>query len=453
MPVVTPRLIVELYEGWGFSGKCCVLTDSATDLNEFGMFDRVFSARIFAGPGHARSRGHKAVFFDETGFGGNRLALAPGFYPNLQDVVRRFRTVRSVKMEAALDVTGPEWGDIPLVIEAYNQEDYEGRHTTIIRDVADLRDSGQRNTISSLRIRKGPNFPKRGCRVLFYSEPGFEGAVLPIEMHPSDHRKDFPDLSLLPQSFGDRISSVSIVGWSDKSDFDTVVFEDEFAGGAMEEGWEYVAQGWPLSDPRGGGDWRAHQGYLGMNVQPGQDLWHGANFEAPRFLRRVDGDFSIETHMPLEPQGLEHGGLLVWRNVHRFVRLEKTCAAHAFAGDVRCERHQWQSYQLIGRGVDMRDARQVFLRLERTGDVIVGHASEDGHTWQQCGATVMGMSDPVYVGLHALAPGAVPATTTRFSYFRVMRKHADVRREAQLLARRERAANTSATARSIRSFR
>jgi regulation of enolase protein 1 (concanavalin A-like superfamily) len=101
----------------------------------------------------------------------------------------------------------------------------------------------------------------------------------------------------------------------------------------------------------------------------------------------------------------------------------------------------------------MRDARQLFLRLERKGDTIVGHASEDGHTWQQCGATVMGMSDPVYVGLHALAPGGVPATTTRFSYFRVLRKRADVRREAQILARQERAANTSTTAYSVRNLR
>ncbi|MBT3268860.1 DUF1349 domain-containing protein [Candidatus Poribacteria bacterium] len=446
MPIVTPRLIVELYEGWGFSGKCCVLTDSATDLREFGMFDRVFSARIFAGPGIARSRDHKAVFFDETGYGGNRLALAPGFYPNLQDVVRRFRTVRSVKMEAALDVAGPEWGDIPLIIEAYNREDFEGRRATIVRDVADLRTMGRRNTISSLRIHKGPNFPKRGCRVLLYSEPGFEGARLPIEMHPSDYRKEFPDLSLLPQSFGDRISSVSIVGWSDKSRFDTVVFEDEFAGATAEPGWEW-------RDPMGGGDWRAHQGYLRMNVEPGQDLWHGANFEAPRLLRRVDGDFAIETHMPLEASRLEHGGLLVWRNEHRFLRLEKTCAAHAFAGDVRCERHQWQSYELLGRGADLRDAGQLFLRVERAGDALTGHASADGHTWEQCGATVMGMSDPVYVGLHALAPGDVPATATRFSYFRILRKRADVRRELQLQQRRERAANTTSTAYALRSLR
>lgn len=446
MPIVTPRLIVELYEGWGFSGKCCVLADSAPDLNEFGMFDRVFSARVFAGPGYARSRDHKAVFFDETGYGGNRLALAPGFYPNLQDVVRRFRTVRSVKMEAALDVAGPEWGDIPLIVEAYNQEDFEGRHTTIVRDVADLRDAGQRNTISSLRIHKGPNFPTRGCRVLLYAEPGFEGAKLAIEMRPSDYRKEFPDLSLLPQSFGDRISSVSIVGTSDKSRFDAVVFEDDFAGASAEPGWEW-------RDPMGGADWRAQQGYLRMNAQPGQDLWHGANFEAPRLLRRVDGDFAIETHMPLEASKLEHGGLLVWRNEHRFLRLEKTCGAHAFAGDVRCERHQWQSYQLIGRGEDMQAARQVFLRIERTGDRLVGLASEDGQSWQQCGATVMGMSDPVYVGLHALAPGSVPATTTRFAYFRILRPRADVRREEQLARRAERSANTVATAYSLRNLR
>ncbi|MBT5533989.1 hypothetical protein HOK31_13065 [Candidatus Poribacteria bacterium] len=63
------------------------------------------------------------------------------------------------------------------------------------------------------------------------------------------------------------------------------------------------------------------------------------------------------------------------------------------------------------------------------------------------------MSDPVYVGLHALAPGDVPATATRFSYFRILRKRADVRRELQLQQRRERAANTTSTAYALRSLR
>lgn len=422
MPIVQPRLIVELYEGWGFSGKRAVIVDSVPDVTPLGMYDRIFSLRVFKGPAYRASPDHKVVLYDQVGYKGNRLPLAPGFYPNIQDVVRRFETVRSIKFESVLDTSGPEWGGIPVVIELFSRPSFDGRKTTVIRDVPSITALGQENVISSIRISKGPNFPRKGCRVVFYSQEDFDGLSLPVIMHPADLTKSFEDLRLLPSSFNNLISSVKIEGWSSSTDFDTVVFQDEFSRESLEPGWRWV-------DPGGGGDWRARQGYLQLNAQPGQDLWHGGNFDAPRLIRDVSGDFAIEARLRIGADLKEHGGLLLWKNEQRFLRLEKTSGAHAFRGDVRFERHQWQFSTLIGRGIDLTRPKTLHLRMERNGDAISGHASEDGITWQHVGATVMGMADPVSVGVHGLAPGAIPATTTVFDYFRISRRKRDVDRE------------------------
>jgi regulation of enolase protein 1 (concanavalin A-like superfamily) len=446
MPIFVPRLIVEFYEGWGFSGKRAVVVDSVPDLSRIGMLDRVFSVRVFKGPGYASSPDHKLVLYDQLDYKGNHVALGPGFYPNLQDSVRRFEAPRSVRFESRLETGGPEWGGISAIVELYNRPNYEGRKTTVIRDVPDVAEVGQGNIVSSVKVFKGPNCPRTGCRVLFYSGAEFSGMSLPLELRPADFEKGLSDLRLLPNSFNNMIASIKIEGWTSSSEFDTVVFQDEFNGATFRAGWQWV-------DPNGGGNWRANQGFIEMNAQPGQDLWHGANYDAPRVLRPFSGDFAIETRIRVENDLLEHGGLLIWKNENRFIRLEKTCGAHAYKGDVRFQRHQWQSSSLVGRGVDLVRPKRLYLRVERVADVFSGYASEDGVRWQQCGSTVLGMSDPVMVGLHALAPGNVPPTKTHFDYFRIARRRRDVLRDKQALSAQSRAAETLAFRRSLDQLR
>lgn len=199
-----------------------------------------------------------------------------------------------------------------------------------------------------------------------------------------------------------------------------------------------------------------------MRTEPGQDLWHGPNgsggdMSAPRLLMRVPGDFAIETRVRVTPQLREHGGLLVWKNANRFLRLEKTSGPHAFRGDVRFERHVGRIFNLRGRAAGLRNARELFLRLERRGNQFSSFASADGIQWRSCGQTNVGMGEAVDVGLHALCPGNIPPTLTRFDYFRVFKRKSEVaeyqpfiaeqidqvsdeERERQVADRRERAA-------------
>ena len=128
------------------------------------------------------------------------------------------------------------------------------------------------------------------------------------------------------------------------------------------------------------------------------------------------------------------GGLLVVKTRRAFVRLEKTSGPHAFNGDVRFERHYEGGYQLVGRGAGLKNAKHLYLRLERRGNRFTAFASDDGVKWLSCGETVQGMRDPVTVGLHALCPGGIPPTETRFDYFGIFRRP----HEASLYRRQDR---------------
>ena len=443
MPIIRPRLVVELYEGWAFSGRKAVVVENAVSRAAMGMHGRIFSARVFEGPGFETSPNQKAVLYDRDRYRGNRLALAPGFYPNIQDLAHRFGSPESIRFESENESAGPQWGSIPIVIETYNWPNFGGRRQTIVRDIPNTREIGQENTISAIKIYKGPNFPRKGCRITFYSEPNFAGLRMPIEMRSTEHYKEFPSLDDLPHSIGNDISSIDIACWSDRSEFTVETMKDEFQNG--------LGRGWRWTDPEGG-DWNMRHGILTFSAKKGQDLTYEAEHNAPRVFQYTRGDFAIETMLPLSAGGLEHGGLYIRKDENRCARLEKTCRPHDFHGDVMFQRHDWRFTRLLGRTA-MQDAKQTYLRLERKGDVITAHASPDGQLWEQCGETVMGMSDPVEYGMIASAPDETPDTTIQFAYFKSDRRKRDVREFHRYLARRDRRRNSPRTRRTVRTLR
>jgi len=438
MPFVIPRLIVEVFDQPYFRGRRGLVYEPVRYTGFIEFQDNISSVRVYRGPNFGASPNWKVILHEHIDYQGKRLALGPGFYPNLHDMTYGFgNVVSSISFGSSLEVAGPEWGTVPVIVELFDNINFQGLKATILRDIPNLRDrqggTWFEDRVSSLRITKAASFPKEGVKIIFYEHPQFEGAQLPIHMGPMDFKKEIPNLHMLPQNFGDIISAVKIEGWSSSSEFSETVFQDEFDGVQMRPEWRW-------EDPKGGGTWTESLGYLQMRVEPGQDLWHGSppgqggNMDAPRLLQIVSGDFAIETRIPVTRQLREHGGLLVWKDANAFIRLEKTSGAHSFRGDVRFERHVNRVYSLVGRGPGLTNVRQLYLRLERKGNSFTGYASADGISWQTCGTTFVGMGDPVHVGLHALCPGNIPATTTRFDYFRIQRRRSEAalhRRAAQ----------------------
>jgi len=413
--MVLPRLIAEVFERPYFGGKRGIVWQPIRYTGFVGFQDNISSIKVYKGPHYGRNTDYKAIFYEHIDFQGRRLALGPGFYENIHDIAYNFGDrITSIGFGASLEVPGPEWGTIPLIVHCYHDVDYKGRKVTILRDIPNLDWVGIRNRMSSIRIIKGPNCPPKGASVVLFNHADFWGERLPIEILPRDTIKEIPNLHALPNSFGDMVSSIKIEGWSSSSEFSQAVFEDEFNGNKMDPQWKWI-------DPKGGGTWIERQGYLEMNVSRGQDLYSG-NMDAPRLVMQVSGDFAIETRLLVTRQQREHGGLLVWKSPEAFLRLEKTCGASGFRGDVRFERHVNRVYGLIGRGPGMRLQRYLFLRIERRGNQFSAFASSDGMSWAMCGATYVGVGDPVMVGLHALCPGNLPPTLTRFEYFRLQKR-------------------------------
>ena len=330
MPIVIPRLIVEVFQHTNFRGRMGYVVEPVQHTRTIGFQDNISSVRIYKGPNFSSNPNYKAIFYQHVNYRGKKLALGPGFYPNLHDTSYNFADrISSINFGSTLEVVGPEWGTIPLIVDCYEHVEFRGRKITILRDIANLRDaqggSWFEDRISSIRIFKGPDFPRDGAEVVFYEHPDFEGASIPIRMEPSEYKKELPNLHLLPQNFGDSISAIKIEGWASSGEFTEMVFEDEFIGNNMRPEWRW-------DDPKGGGSWAERQGYLEMRTEPGQDLWHGpdgrsGDMSAPRLLMEIVGDFAIETRMRISPQLREHGGLLVWKNPNRFLRLEKTSGA------------------------------------------------------------------------------------------------------------------------------
>ena len=437
MPIVIPRLVVEVFQHTNFRGRMGYVVEPVQHTRHIGFQDNISSLRVYKGPNFSSNPHYKVLLYQHTNYRGRKLALGPGFYPNLHDTAYNFGDrISSINFGSALEVVGPEWGTIPLIVDCYEHVEFRGRKITILRDIANLRDAQGRSwfedRISSIRIFKGPDFPSDGAEVVFYEHPDFEGASLPVRMEPMEYKKELPNLHLLPQSFGDSISAVKIEGWASSGEFTEMVFDDEFIGNRMRPEWRW-------EDPKGGGAWAERQGYLQMRTEPGQDLWHGPNgrggdMSAPRLLMEVEGDFAIETRMPITPQQREHGGLLVWKHANQFLRLEKTSGPHAFRGDVRFERHVNRGYQLRGRGGGLKNARELFLRIERRGNQFSSFASDNGIQWRSCGQTNVGMGHRVRVGLHALCPGNIPPTLTRFDFFRLFKRRSEAAEYRPIIA-------------------
>ena len=420
--VTIPRLIVEVFDRWGFGGRRATIINPVRSLGEYGFDNIISSIRIYKGASFDSAPIYKVIFHEDEDFHGRKLALGPGIYPNIHDVAYGFGDrISSINFTASLDVPGPEWGSVPAIIELYRQPHFQGFYSTVLRDQANTAEIGLIDGISSIRIYKGPDCPSEGFRVFLYRLPNFEGESLPIEISKMDYKKEIPDLRLLPETIGNSIASIKFEAWTSSTEFSEIVFQDEFDRGQLKSEW------W-LEDQSGGFSWEQQQGYAEFRAETGNDFFHETNFDAPRLTQEVTGDFAIETRMRVTPKLQEYGGLLVWKSQERFLRFEKTSGEDAFKGDIRFERHFWRRRNLVKRISEMRRVNTLYMRMERIGHIFNAYASDNGINWLDCGTTIMGAGDPISVGVYGLAPGKIGATATSFDYFRIMRRGKEVTR-------------------------
>jgi regulation of enolase protein 1 (concanavalin A-like superfamily) len=183
------------------------------------------------------------------------------------------------------------------------------------------------------------------------------------------------------------------------TDFHQLLFRDEFEAPELRAEWQWhdpvQASAYSLSDPPGSLTLRAGRG-VALNPS--------LNLNAPRMLLEVRGDFALETKMEGEWNGRtdEPGpsGLLVWKDILNYVRLEKFSMDRRRHGSIQLEARIRGEYRTVGRG--LLRGNSFHLRLERTGDRFAALCSTDGVHWLTCGHVVLPVRGPLRVGVAAL---------------------------------------------------
>jgi regulation of enolase protein 1 (concanavalin A-like superfamily) len=142
-------------------------------------------------------------------------------------------------------------------------------------------------------------------------------------------------------------------------------------------------------------------GCLTLRAGLGANLWPRSNLNAPRMLLEVRGDFALETQMTGDWDAHSAiSGLLVWKDVLNYVRLEKYSVQRWQHGSIQLEARIGGELQTVGRGLLRGNA--FHLRIERTGDRFAALCSADGVHWLTCGQVVLPVKDPLLVGVAAL---------------------------------------------------
>jgi hypothetical protein len=173
-----------------------------------------------------------------------------------------------------------------------------------------------------------------------------------------------------------------------------VVLDDDFDRLELRAEWQWHdpirASRYSLSD---------RPGSLTLSASLRSNLWPETNLNAPRVLLEVRGDFALETRMQgnwVEPGGC--GGLLIWKDVLNFIRLDKMPLSRWHLGDLVLEARVDGAFSCFGRGRLPGDSHT--LRLERTGERIMALCGTDGVNWFTCGQLVFPVGDPLLVGVH-----------------------------------------------------
>ncbi len=191
---IRSRIIIDVFEQPNFQGKKATICDAVKNVKGIGFDGNIASCIVYQGPSFATSPNEKAVFFEKPNFQGQQLVLAPGHYGNIQNGTYNISTIQSMKTSSAMKANGPVYGQIPVVMELFPQPSFKGPKITVLKETSNTQQLGIPDKVSSLIIRKGPDFPRAGCKVMLYQQPDFAGEGWPIEMRPYTPQVQIPNV-------------------------------------------------------------------------------------------------------------------------------------------------------------------------------------------------------------------------------------------------------------------
>lgn len=181
-----------------------------------------------------------------------------------------------------------------------------------------------------------------------------------------------------------------------------------------------LPKGWEWIDPEKDTKYETKESGLNMKILGGKDLYVG-NFNAPRLLKAVSGDFEIETRVKFDPKESYQGaGILIYKSDDDFLRLER-----GFGGigggesGVRLDRQEKGGYDTISSTEKFpTEAKQVDLKIVRKGKEFRAfwRENEDGE-WKLVGEYSADYPEAVKIGL--IGVNTATEITADFAYIKI----------------------------------
>jgi tetratricopeptide (TPR) repeat protein/regulation of enolase protein 1 (concanavalin A-like superfamily) len=208
--------------------------------------------------------------------------------------------------------------------------------------------------------------------------------------------------------------------------FTRIVFSDEFDSSILCSEWNWV-------NPKGDCRYELNIEPSGLLIRAtfGCNLHNNLNFNAPRLMQEISGDFAIEMKMTSVDEGtMTVGGILVWKDERNYICLERGSFGIGKAtpdkygkDEIRLLGSVDGSWDHFGRGMLVSDV--IYMRIERIDDTLSAYCCRDGENWLTCGEMSFPVEDPIQVGIHVKGNSGLQDTddtATRFDYFRVQRR-------------------------------
>ncbi|MEZ4677330.1 MAG: DUF1349 domain-containing protein [Caldilineaceae bacterium] len=177
-----------------------------------------------------------------------------------------------------------------------------------------------------------------------------------------------------------------------------------------------VAPIWVWTDPYNDAtyDPSARPDYLRITAPRGNDLYPGFNYDAPRLLQPITGDFVMETRLEADPAyNYQGAGLLIWQDSDNFVRLELGYGGVAGGNvrGIRLDREYNGGYIAVSATpATPTSATIVELRLTRRGEEITASWRFVDQAWQAIAGTTMKLNAELFIGITAIANPNVPTS-------------------------------------------
>ncbi len=186
---------------------------------------------------------------------------------------------------------------------------------------------------------------------------------------------------------------------------------------------------WTKIDPAGGSTFSltSSPGFLTISttLPPDRDLWVGVNFNAPRIMQPIYGNFTIETKLIGSfNTNVQSAGIVVWKDQNNYLRLERDYRNDyqeiIFNGMINGV-YSTTSPETVNPGalIHISNINPTYLRMARNGNTYSGYYSADGANWIFLADITLSTADySMTVGLYNVLRFA-PSFSVSFDYFKI----------------------------------